>query len=115
MDQTTSNDQTQGPEAVDTSKVTNQSADDRLLEPDELSSYREHWQEVQSRFVDQPEEAVKEADEMVGKLIERLSDIFDGQRASLEARWQNGSEADTEDLRVTMQRYRSFMDRLLAA
>jgi hypothetical protein len=90
-------------------------SDGRLLDPDELSSYRENWEAVQARFVDHPEDAVKDADEIVGKLIQRLSDIFDGQRASLEARWQGDSDANTEDLRVTMQKYRSFLDRLLAA
>ena len=36
------------------------------------------------------------------------------ERESLEEQWNRGEEASTEDLRVALQRYRSFFERLLA-
>jgi hypothetical protein len=33
----------------------------------------------------------------------------------LEGQWDRGDEVSTEDLRIALQRYRSFFDRLLSA
>ena len=40
---------------------------------------------------------------------------FSEARTSLEQQWSGGGEASTEDLRLTLQRYRSFFERMLAA
>ncbi|MGZ8600764.1 MAG: hypothetical protein ACXWX6_11275 [Actinomycetota bacterium] len=95
------------------------SADDEesrpLLGEDELSGYRTRWESVQVRFVDDPRGTVKEADTLVADLMQRLAQTFADERASLESQWEQGTDASTEDLRVAMQRYRSFFTRLLAA
>jgi hypothetical protein len=36
-----------------------------------------------------------------------------GERAQLEQQWDRGDNVSTEDLRVALQRYRSFFSRLL--
>lgn len=86
-----------------------------LLGDDELSGYRSRWETVQVRFVDDPRGTVKEADALVADLMQRLAQTFADERASLESQWEEGTDVSTEDLRVAMQRYRSFFARLLAA
>jgi hypothetical protein len=86
-----------------------------LLGEQELDGYRTRWQSVQVRFVDEPRDTVKEADALVAELMQRLAQTFAEERSNLESQWERGSDVSTEDLRVAMQRYRSFFDRLLAA
>jgi hypothetical protein len=85
-----------------------------LFPGDELGGLRHQWQDVQSGFVDDPRNAVKHADEMVASLMTRLAQIFAGEREKLEHEWDKGENVSTEDLRVALQRYRSFFDRLLS-
>jgi hypothetical protein len=73
------------------------------------------WQSVQVIFVDEPRRAVEDADRLVREVMDRLTDVFRLQRDDLEKAWHAGGEASTEDLRVALQRYRSFFERLLAA
>ena len=93
--------------------------DERLrrlyLDNEELDGYRQRWQVVQVRFVDEPRDTVKQADALVAELMQRLAQTFAEERSNLESQWERGSDVSTEDLRVAMQRYRSFFDRLLAA
>jgi hypothetical protein len=86
-----------------------------LLGDDELSGYRSRWDTVQVRFVDEPRDSVKQADGLVADLMQRLAQTFAEERASLEGQWEQGTDVSTEDLRIAMQRYRSFFDRLLSA
>jgi hypothetical protein len=76
---------------------------------------RERWHGLQSRFVDDPRETVSEADSLVAELLRDLAQSFDGARSKLEGQWSSGEDVSTEDLRVTLQRYRSFFERLLEA
>ena len=94
-------------------------ADAERLEPlfdqsrqDEL---RDRWHALQARFVDEPRETVSEADALVAELLRDLAQSFDGARSKLEAQWSSGEDVSTEELRITLQRYRSFFERLLAA
>jgi hypothetical protein len=57
---------------------------------------------------------VEKADGLVASVMHRLAEVFAEERARLEAQWDRGEEVSTEDLRVALQRYRSFFDRLLA-
>lgn len=75
----------------------------------------ERWQRAQAGFVDAPREAVHEAGTIVEDALGRLRESFDSERSRLEATWQAGDEPSTEDLRVAIQRYRTFFERLLAA
>jgi hypothetical protein len=84
-----------------------------LFDRDRNASYRERWDDIQARFVDDPRRAVQEADELVSMVIGELESSFRDRRETLEAGWQQGQEASTEDLRITLQAYRSFFGRLL--
>jgi hypothetical protein len=86
-----------------------------LFDGDERERFRGRWQEIQTGFVDEPQRAVEEADGLVAELMQRLAETFSSERSSLEAQWAEGGDASTEDLRVALQRYRSFFDRLLSA
>jgi hypothetical protein len=73
------------------------------------------WNEIQIRFVDEPQRSIEDADALVDEVIRQLTARFADERQHLERQWSAGSEPSTEDLRVALQRYRSFFDRLLAA
>ena len=76
---------------------------------------RDRWHGLQSRFVDEPRDTVSEADSLVAELLRELAQTFDEARSKLEGQWSSGEDVSTEDLRLTLQRYRSFFERLLEA
>jgi hypothetical protein len=76
--------------------------------------YRRRWLEIQSGFVDDPRTAVQTADQLVAEMIQRMVDVFAHEKRNLEGQWSQGDSVSTEDLRVALQRYRGFFERLLA-
>ena len=86
-----------------------------LLEDGELRSITTRWKDIQAEFVDEPEQAVQEADALVAELMQRLATMFASERAELENRWAGGNQVSTEELRQGLRLYRSFFERLLAA
>jgi hypothetical protein len=50
---------------------------------------------------------------LVAATMKRLAEVFASERAQLEGQWDRGDNVSTEDLRVALQRYRSFFTRLL--
>ena len=101
-------------------------ADERQPRPDETprmplvpkersADYSNRWQSVQAEFVDEPQQAVKDADVLVAEVIQMLAKDFAEQRQRLEDQWSRGTEVSTEDLRQALMQYRSFFQRLLAA
>lgn len=85
-----------------------------LFADNELGEFRHRWQDIQGSFVDDPRTAVRNADELVASLMTRLARVFADERDKLEHEWDKGENVSTEDLRVALQRYRSFFDRLLS-
>jgi hypothetical protein len=75
---------------------------------------RSRWEKIQIGFVDEPRQAVEQADELVAGAIKRLAEVFATERQKLEAEWDKTDNVSTEDLRVALRRYRSFFDRLLS-
>ena len=57
---------------------------------------------------------MEKADALVTELMKRLTKTFQEERQSLESHLSDADEVSTEDLRVGLQRYRSFFERLLA-
>jgi hypothetical protein len=96
------------------------------LLPD-AGQYAAQWQQIQFRFVDDPQGSVTEAADVVSQVTakleaaiqERQRAIEERQRAiqerasALRGRWGEGSNADTETLRETLRMYRVFMDQLV--
>jgi hypothetical protein len=88
------------------------------LLPD-ASEYRQQWQRVQFRFVDDPHGSVAEAADVIAQVTAKLeAAIAERQRAigerqrSLRASWSEGARTDTETLRATLLAYRAFLDQL---
>ncbi|MFJ5138827.1 hypothetical protein [Streptomyces sp. NPDC088707] len=95
--------------------------------------YARRWMRIQEEFVDRPEAAVRDADELVAMLMrdrgypdegheQRLRDlsvrhgrVLEDYRAALEVRaMSTGKSATTEQLRGAMMHYRTLFDDLLA-
>jgi len=85
-----------------------------LFGDDVANEFRSKWDAVQSGFVDEPRTSVQKADELVASAIKRLAERFAEERNRLEQQWDRDGEVDTEDLRVALQTYRSFFQRLLS-
>ena len=85
----------------------------QLFPDTECHDFRARWERIQVNFVDEPRRAVQQADSLVADTMKRLIDNFSGERKKMEAVWVRGDDASTEDLRVSLQRYRSFFNRLL--
>jgi hypothetical protein len=103
-------------DTADTARGDSGDTDVQSLLPDgEETVFHGRWQDIQGRFVDDPRRAVEDADALVAAVMQRLADGFAEERERLEAMWGRGEDVGTEDLRVALQRYRSFFQRLLSA
>jgi FtsZ-interacting cell division protein ZipA len=106
----------------------------RPLEPDARERYLIRWEEVQARFVDDPEEAVESADELIQAVMRERGypiDDFEQRAADLSvdhpevvghyrsahaiATDDDSGEARTEDLRRAMMHYRALFEEVLVA
>jgi hypothetical protein len=100
---------------VRTGPGTRDTSNTALLFPNnELEELRTRWSEVQTAFVDEPRRAVEQADGLVALAMKRLAEVFAEERSNLEKQWDRGGNVSTEDLRIALQRYRSFFQRLLS-
>jgi hypothetical protein len=106
--------------------------DIRPLDPDQRTRYAAEWKAVQARFVDQPVEAVADADRLIAEVMqlrgypmgdfERRSADLSVDHAEVVQNYRSGhelaersrtGEANTEDLRRAMVHYRALFDELL--
>jgi hypothetical protein len=85
-----------------------------LFAGDETERLRSDWSAIQTGFVDEPRQCVEKADQLVARVVKRLAESFSQERSRLEGQWTKGEDVSTEDLRIALQRYRSFFDRLLS-
>ena len=63
--------------------------------------------------MDEPRSAIEQADNLVTVSMKRVAEMFADERAKLESQWDRSGNVSTEDLRLALQRYRSFFQRLL--
>jgi hypothetical protein len=104
------------------------------LDPGARDEYARSWRDTQARFVDQPAEAVRDADRLVIEVMrhrgypmedfeQRAADISvdhptvvdDYRAAHAISMASDHGQASTEDLRQAMVHYRSLFDELLEA
>ena len=85
-----------------------------LFSSEEAKDLRARWDAIQVSFVDEPRQAVEQADSLVAVATKRLAEMFAAERAKLEGQWDRGDNVSTEDLRLALRRYRSFFGRLLS-
>ena len=84
-----------------------------LFEEDAARKFRSRWMAIQSKFVDDPRDSVKQADDLVADIIKNVTMSFADRRIGLEKQWNNGENISTEDMRQALKRYRAFFERLL--
>ena len=106
--------------------------DIRALDPASRDRYASRWHNTQAKFVDEPQEAVGEADTLIQEVMrergypvkdfeQRASDLsVDHPEVMSNYRAAHGisvanehGKASTEDLRTAMQHYRALFDELL--
>lgn len=80
---------------------------------DERDDARRRWEEIESRFVDDPAGATKEADDLLGDTMDRITQRWHEHRSALRERWDD-DDASTEELRTALKRYRDALDGLLS-
>jgi hypothetical protein len=104
-------------EAINTDGVQTMIKEDAKLAPlftqDVAMDFRSRWDVVQRGFVDDTQAAVRAGDELVAQFIKSLAETFASQRSELEG-GQHTEESTTENLRLSLRRYRSFFERLLS-
>jgi hypothetical protein len=107
------------------------SLDEPLLS--DATALRERWQQVQAGFVDDPQEAVGDAADLIEQTTQALVGALRQRQRQLRMQWERGSAngtapqgsesaepgaagaggaPDTEHLRLLMQRYRSLFNQL---
>ena len=99
---------------VVTPPVKSESSRAMLFPNEEAERLRSEWTDIQTGFVDEPRHAVERADQLVAGTMKHIAEVFAGERRNLEQQWDRGDDVTTEDLRVALQRYRAFFDRLLS-
>jgi hypothetical protein len=85
-----------------------------LFSAEAAKDFRGRWDAIQVNFVDEPRQVVEQADGLVAVAMKRLAEMFAAERARLEGQWDRGDNVSTEDLRLALQRYRSFFGRILS-
>ena len=87
---------------------------DALMPADKAQYFESRWEEIQAAFVDDPRRSLEQANQLVDVVVRQLTQGFSTERTKLEDQWARGADVSTEELRVALQRYRSFFHRLLA-
>ena len=79
----------------------------------EADDLRSHWMNIQTSFVDDPHKSVMQADDLLQSTIDSLTESFRERESALRREWDGSGEPSTEDLRLTMRRYRTLLEGLL--
>lgn len=85
-----------------------------LVPPNMAREFMARWEELQTAFVDEPHRVVEQADSLVTEVMQRIADSLARERKSLEHQWASNDQMSTEELRLTLQHYRSLLQRLLS-
>jgi hypothetical protein len=80
-----------------------------------LERVRERWNATQGKFVDDPQGAVREADELAAEVADAVVAEIEERRSALRSAWKEGEGTDTESLRVALRDYRSFVEHLVSS
>jgi hypothetical protein len=88
-----------------------------LFDGETTKQFRDRWHELQLRFVDDPHAAEVQAVALVDEVVTALGRAVEQQRTALHD-WQSGQavaahSGDTEQMRVSVRRYRTFLEHLL--
>ncbi|MFI9804934.1 hypothetical protein ACIHEJ_11305, partial [Streptomyces sp. NPDC052301] len=90
-----------------------------LLPREETDRWEQRMRQVAVGFVDEPREAVAEADHALEEIATRFTEAVSRRRRTLRMSWEGtedrgpGAETDTEQLRLALRDYRELAGRLL--
>lgn len=84
-----------------------------LVPADRARGYQDRWNALKGDFVDEPRAAVGSANALVGEVLDEIEATFRRQREQIEHDLDSQG-ASTEELRLALNRYRSFFERLLS-
>ena len=112
-------DETAGDEPVEGRRVpggevpTHAAPQETILFDQDPDQVQARWRELQTAFVDDPEEAVQQADALVGEVVDALTSSLSSRTGELRERWKDSGGTDTEQLRLALRDYRVVLERLL--
>ncbi|MFJ6850558.1 hypothetical protein ACIQM3_08470 [Streptomyces sp. NPDC091271] len=87
---------------------------DRLVPRDAQDRLALRMQQAVTDFVESPRRAVEEADSTFDQIVSGLTEALAERRRVLRSSWQEqDTEAQTEELRIALQRYRDLSEQLL--
>ncbi|MFI9820832.1 hypothetical protein ACIHFC_10235 [Streptomyces sp. NPDC052013] len=109
------------PGARDTRTGDTAGAGQRLLPRDDGDKLAAQLQHAVAGFVDTPRDAVREADQVLQELTERVTHAVTERRRTLRRSWQSAdtgeggttAATDTEQLRLALRDYRELAEKLL--
>lgn len=79
-----------------------------------LEELRPRWNNIQTSFVDEPRQAVYDADKLVTSAITQITEALHDECRAMQKQWADGADVSTEDLRLSLQKYRTFFNRLMS-
>lgn len=88
------------------------SADETLLVDETRATLRRRWQELEERFIDDPPGVVRQADALIGDVIDEIRATLDDRRNELADRSGDVGEATTEQLRASLREYAQLFGQL---
>ena len=80
----------------------------------EIDELQSRWNLIQKEFVDEPRTSVEKAKTLLAETADKVVRMLSEQQLSLNESMDVHKDLSTEDLRIALQRYRSFFNRLLA-
>ncbi|MEU4323684.1 hypothetical protein [Nonomuraea dietziae] len=72
------------------------------------------WHDLQATFVDDPRQAMEQADQLVDEVVNALTSSLTTRTSELGDRWKNTDQGDTEQLRLALRDYGAMLEQLLA-
>lgn len=81
---------------------------DALLTDEVESELFSRWTAIQNSFVEDPRTSVEDADALIQEIVATLTASLRERTNELAAAWQHG-QPDTEQLRLALRQYRSFV------
>lgn len=78
-----------------------------------VADLKQRWLETQAHILDDPREAVSRADGLMDDVLKHLNASLAAMRQSVHDQWSKDESLSTDDLRTTMQRYRTLFRHML--
>jgi hypothetical protein len=87
---------------------------ERLMGAADAQAFQDRWREVQVGFIDDPQDAVRQGDELATEVMDSLTGTLNTYRRDLDER-SHTEKDDTETQRQALRVYRDFINRMLNA